>query len=302
MFKVIEHILSADLAASGTVDINYPSGTQKGTFLFGVDHKIRAGNTALVAPDDFTVTLNAASFRITLGSGESTIPSGTKLLVQLDAGGDKDTDRIKSLRGVSARDSVELLEVVQIDLGTPATLDADGICASQDPAGAGELTINGALASDGVATLDVPRNVTITSAGDDTGRVFTITGTDEYGEVVVENITGANAGAAAGKKAFKTVTSVEVDGNSSAVTVGTGDVLGLPVGLVKTGQVLKELQDGAAATAGTVVAAVQSAATATTGDVRGTYDPNSACNGALSFTLIVALRDPTWKGVTQYGG
>jgi hypothetical protein len=36
--------------------------------------------------------------------------------------------------------------------------------------------------------------------------------------------------------------------------------------------------------------------------VRGTYDPDSACNGTKTFTLLVALTDPTYKGVAQYAG
>ena len=48
---------------------------------------------------------------------------------------------------------------------------------------------------------------------------------------------------------------------------------------------------GAAPTAGTIVAGVTTAggSTATTGDVRGTYDPNAACDGSKVFELILAL-------------
>src|SRR3546814_14774595 len=72
----------------------------------------------------------------------------------------------------------------------------------------------------------------------------------------LETITGpTGATAASGKKAFKTVTAIAVSATTTAaVTVGTGDVLGLPVYLPSSGAVLKELQDGASATAGTVVA------------------------------------------------
>ncbi len=72
--------------------------------------------------------------------------------------------------------------------------------------------------------------------------------------------------------------------------------------LPSVGQITDEFEDGADATAGTVVAGVTSAATATTGDVRGTYDPNSAADGAKAFQLIAMLGDPTAKGVAQYGG
>ena len=53
---------------------------------------------------------------------------------------------------------------------------------------------------------------------------------------------------------------------------------------------------------GTLVAGVTTAPTAVTGDVRGTYDPASACNGALAFQLLFALPNPTDRGVAQYAG
>lgn len=99
--------------------------------------------------------------------------------------------------------------------------DADGVCASQTPGGAGNLTIAGALASGGVATIAAAQKITITSAGDDSGAVFTITGTDADGTTITEAVTGANAGAAVSTKYFKTVTQVAIDGAAAgAVTVG----------------------------------------------------------------------------------
>ena len=58
-----------------------------------------------------------------------------------------------------------------------------------------------------MATLDVPRNIVVDSGGVDTA-VLTFTGTDEYGNTVVESITLNGTTAVAGKKAFKTVTGV----------------------------------------------------------------------------------------------
>ena len=109
---------------------------------------------------------------------------------------------------------------------TMAVADADGICQSQTPAAGGvqNLTINGTLASGGVATLDVPRHVSITSAGNNSARTFTITGTDRYGNAITETIGGPNATTVAGAKNFATVTQVTVDDNTTgAVTVGSAD-------------------------------------------------------------------------------
>jgi hypothetical protein len=60
----------------------------------------------------------------------------------------------------------------------------------------------------------------------------------------------------------------------------------------------------ASASAGTFVAglSVNTISTATTADVRGTYDPSAACDGSKAFELLVNLSDPTFKGVPQYDG
>jgi hypothetical protein len=101
--------------------------------------------------------------------------------------------------------------------------DADGVCQSQTPAAGGEqaLTINGALSSGGVATFVAARLITITSAGADSGRTFTVTGTDVNGNVQTESITGPATTTVTGTKYFRTVTEVLVDENTAgAITVG----------------------------------------------------------------------------------
>lgn len=108
---------------------------------------------------------------------------------------------------------------------SPVT-DADGICQSQTPGGAGNLTINGALAVSGVVTLTSSQRVTITSAGNDSGRTYTITGTNRYGAVISSAITGPNATTVTGALNFKTITQVAIDGAAAgANTVGVSGVL-----------------------------------------------------------------------------
>ena len=100
--------------------------------------------------------------------------------------------------------------------------DADGVCQSQTPATGGEqdLTINGALASGGVATFTAARLITIASASDDSGRTFTVTGTDVNGNAQTETIAGP-ATTVTGTLYFRTVTQVTVDDDTAgAITVG----------------------------------------------------------------------------------
>lgn len=114
-----------------------------------------------------------------------------------------------------------------ITVGPLAAADADGICASQTPLGAGSLLINGALASGGVATLDKPRRVLITAVGNESGRTFTLTGTStNYGNATIsETIAGPNATTAQSVLDYSTVTIVSIDAASAnAITVGTNGV------------------------------------------------------------------------------
>ena len=104
-----------------------------------------------------------------------------------------------------------------------AAADPDGVCASQTPGSATNMTINGALADSGSVTFDQPRNLTIASAGDDSGKTFTVTGTDETGTAQTEVITGADTATATGSSFFATVTQIATSAaTAGAVTVGSG--------------------------------------------------------------------------------
>jgi hypothetical protein len=117
------------------------------------------------------------------------------------------------------------MQPISATVGPLAAADADGICLSQTPAGAGALTLNGALVSGGVAILDNARRVLITCAGDDSARTFTIVGTSSSGNFLTETIAGPNATTAQSVLDYKTVTSVSINGAAAgAITVGTSGV------------------------------------------------------------------------------
>ena len=69
--------------------------------------------------------------------------------------------------------------------------------------------------------------ITLTSAGNDSARTASITGTDVLGNTQTEDVTMGNAGAVSSTKTFKTVTSITVDGSGTAGT--------LSVGVIETG-------------------------------------------------------------------
>ena len=111
-----------------------------------------------------------------------------------------------------------------------AALDADGISVAAAVGDGASLVIGGALASGGSVTFDQPRNVTILSAGDDSGISFTVTGTDETGDSATESITGANAGTATGSSYFTTVTAIAAVGDPAGnVSAGSGTAIAAPM-------------------------------------------------------------------------
>lgn len=135
------------------------------------------------------------------------------------------------------------------------------------------------------------RNVRITSGGNDTGITFTVNGFDYYGYPMTENITGASAGVASGKKAFKWVTSVTHTGSvATTVTIGTGDVYGFPLRADSFGYVYIVWNNTSiTANTGFLAADTTNPATSTTGDARGTYAVQSASDGTKRLEIGITL-------------
>jgi len=100
------------------------------------------------------------------------------------------------------------------------TADADGVSAAESLLAAGDLTIGGAFASGGVATLDAQRQVLLTSGENLSAVTFTITGTDEQGRVITEDVTGPNAGTAVSVLDYMTVTQIAASAAFGVVATG----------------------------------------------------------------------------------
>lgn len=180
----------------------------------------------------------------------------------------------------------------------PLTLQANNLALSQSP-GTAALTLT---ASTGITTttvsgvtvlqLDVPRILRFVSGGNDTGITFNVTGYDQYGIPMTENVTGASGATASGKKAWFQVATISPSASiSTTITVGTGDVFGLPVAVIDPSYIASvKWNETLAADAGTLVTAVTTTATKTTGDVRGTYAPSAnASNGTRRLTMSILL-------------
>ncbi len=226
--------------------------------------------------------------------------------------------------------------LTKVSLGSPAVFDADGLIVAATStelpnaetvtyttATDGTTPLDGAIAAPStvflngadrlVWVLDVPRNIygTTTHGSSVVAMTVTISGYDYYGAPMTETLTftaGTTSKTANGLKAFKYIYSFAItsasDAEANTLNLGWGDVLGLPYALPAKSDFLTNgcyFNEVLEATAPTVVAAVTTTASATTGDVRGTIDLNSATDG--SAVSVWYRTDPastdTLFGVTQ---
>lgn len=106
----------------------------------------------------------------------------------------------------------------------PAVGVDDLVAESQTPAAGGVQALTLATTE-----LDVARPLLLTTAADETLITFTFTGTDRYGNVIVDTVAGVNNDTVETPKSFKTVESITVSGNTTgAIIVGTSDTIWTP--------------------------------------------------------------------------
>lgn len=179
-----------------------------------------------------------------------------------------------------------------VKVGPLASSGATKIALSQAVGGAGNLTLNGALVSGGVATLDTPRRVTITSlTGDNSGVTFTVYGTDFAGYPLQASTLGAvSSGSPVAIDvgvSFLTVTKITASGASTGnVEAGTNGVAdSAPLFLDEFGFAPTSLQVNVSGTANFTVAQTLDDPT----------NPNwiwSAGGTAASFSNVVWINHP----------
>jgi len=331
--------LTAAVATAGTVTVNYPTGLinpqtllgntppvltgqaaavvppgpiatggtapyTKGSYLLtNNQHVLFLGSNKYLSPYSFTATFNANASQITItNKGAATWPAGATGFLQLNLS----STPLPPSYVIPAKNS-QILRMYPYgaDLGSPVAGTATGVAAAQAVAAAGNLVLTGGSlynTAAAAALFDVPRTLQFVSTnGGDTTQTATITGYDTYGQLTTETVTLNGTSVVTSKKALVSVSKVAISAACTGnISAGASNILGLPLAIYKAGQVLKELQDGAVATAGTFAFADGSAPTATTGDVRGTYLPNSTPNANLGLLILALIPDPSDVGVTNY--
>lgn len=321
-FKIVTKTLASAVATSGTFTMAYPAGTGQGSFFLSAGHQLSCSMGTFVAPADFTCAFGASEITVTWRHA-ATLAAGVVVSLQLDLPG------ADSFLPVIDAANVSGVALKLVDLGTPLTADPDALIdaatGAELPDGSAATFIDYAFPAvsaspqDGAnltGVMDVPRNMKIT-VGHATAVVattVTVTGKDVFGVVMAEALAvtgGTTSKTATGVKAFAEVTNIRIGGTTgtddiqtNTVDVGFNVVLGLPLYLASAAQILGEFEDGVAATAGVVAAGVSTLAvmSATTADVRGTYNPNSAPNSDRGYALLVADINPGYRGPAQFAG
>jgi hypothetical protein len=236
-----------------------------------------------------------------------------------------------AMQATNGRPGVPFHPLTKISLGAPVTLDINGLMVdatstelpnvstkTYTTATDNTTPLDGAIAAPStvflngenrlVWVLDVPRNVTgVCDHGSAVvATTVTINGYDVYGVPMAETGTftaGTTQKTFAGKKAFKYIYSFVITSAGNATTntinLGWGDVLGLPYKLTSKSDFMNAWVDDVIETLGTVTVADTATATATTGDVRGTYLPTAATDGGKVYKVWASF-DPSTFGVTQY--
>jgi hypothetical protein len=140
-------------------------------------------------------------------------------------------------------------------------------------------------------TKSLCRCVSVTANAGATGGVIAITGYDVYGALMHQNITAVAGLTVNSTKAFKFIVSAVpafTDGGHT-YSVGTTDIFGFNIATPGFPYTFIYWAGSLITTNTGFVAAVTTAATATSGDVRGTYNTQSGSNGTNSLQLFVGL-------------
>jgi hypothetical protein len=176
------------------------------------------------------ITFTASSASIT---GANTFVAGQKVFFHKIGGagtndaGTLPTGFITNLAYyvISTGLSTSAFEVSQSPGGTAVVAGSNTLTGTQYVRYTAEMAINGALASNGVATLATPQRVLITTA--DTTTTFTLTGTSAAGTPQTESFTVSTATYSA--LDYATITKIGLSAApTAAVTVGTNGIGSTP--------------------------------------------------------------------------
>lgn len=214
----------------------------------------------------FTIPVAGATVKLTGEQLSSTQP-------QLDAMKAKGVLSWTLAQDPAVSDELELLSGVPQALLIPAVVPAAKSATAVHAAVAGNAAAN--LFPGPITNPVTPRNLSAVAAASYDGGALTIVGTNQFDVAQTEVITPVAASTVYGTKIWKTVTSITkaaVGANAAAVSVGTGDKIGVvynvanSTGLMFVGGVLEAV---------------------TVDPVADAWTATSVPNGALSFVALL---------------
>lgn len=317
---------SSAIATNGTQTFGYPTRqpntpdvTTQGDFRGSFGHEAFAEGlqNVLKYGTDFTLTFGNSTITFTY-LGTQSIPASTVIAIDLHTvgqnsqdpyglqfsgnAGDVASQAFSGTAPTGISNKVQGAGVRWINFGTPITSSATTVVNAS--AAAESATTLQTLTT--AVTLDVPRNLIYKSSSTlDVTQTVTARGFDDYGVAMTETASLNGTTSVVGKKAFAKVVSWQVGTvtTTGTISIGVGVLLGSPAFVPAAGAPISDILNGALATRGTWVAGDLTAPTATTGDVRGTWSPNTApSTNTNTYEALVAVPDSTFLGLPQFAG
>lgn len=316
--KAAGAIVASANATSATLTLVSANSATTGVFITNSFTRADTGaaEASLVALDAYTSVTASITNGVMTVTANSAMPITPGMVIQSVGG------------TVSSGSATGVIVLSQLTAGT----------GGQGVAGTYQLSASNLTATSGTVTLALPnsqscavpfgspscvfmwnaqgligRAVAVTAAAGATATTATVSGYDIYGYPLVEAITITAGSQVSGKKAFRYIKSVVLNASDAthAYSVDTTDVFGLPIRSDSFGDIV--LNSATSLTAVTLVTAATSylpsdrtTATATTGDVRGTYAGFTSSTGANK--LVIRQSPQAYNvgsvsglfGVTQY--
>jgi flagellin len=284
------------ILVSGTTAAAWQTGLGNATH-FGGDHDGTARN--LTTYQDVTASLTGGKVQLMgdRGFGDLNIYSDSTLATNI-----ANQSHANHKVGVEGNG----IDVRTADGTTNADVDFIAVVGTNG-GGTTDITMGGHAAvaaigtedteANGGASLIIAQQITVTSAGDDSGTTVTVEGTNADGSTISETLTAANAGLVTTINRFKTVT---------AVTMGAGSAGNVSVGVegssvthqYKAHRNFGDFSISTAATGGTA-----QTASAVTGDIDSADLALAAAGGDDAATVqgTISLKSSKIFSVTQSG-
>ena len=284
------------------------------------------------SPSSTGAGINAGSGKIRIDGGGAAVSFLGQMVTTDSDSGDSAAVLITNVSGGNSA-AVRSVTAQTGTLQAGLIAGDDTLATAQTLGGAGDLSL-----ITETLRFTAAKQVTLTSVGDDSGRTFTITGTADNGDVLVENINGGSATTVTSTGSFKTITSIAANGaTADTVSVGlvSNDAIGNQfsqtnygggyagtdkidiktlsaatggaISITSAANVIDELGDFAVGSSLDVRAKGRAAGMALTGDVAATSVTIMTGNGAL----VLGDRDITstsgnvllvGTGITQSAG